>query len=140
MLPNPSTMVPHRAPESAYARLLLYGIRRLAAGGLADAHAAHAFVAGFGIGFRRPLVMLRAFMAEATRVSTVKLVVAPCCCGRMTNDEQVLIEAVTVAIDDPARTHARLSALLHVRSCLGVVTSAQAVASSFADQGMPLGA
>lgn len=138
MLHNPPTMVPHLVPESAYARLLLYGIRRLAAGGLADAHAAHAFVAGFGIGFRRPLIMLRAFMAEAARVSTAKLVVAPCCCGRMTDDEQALIEAVAISGDDPARAHANLAALLHVRSCLGLVTSAQAVAASFADQGMPL--
>lgn len=138
MLDDPKTLLPHAAPASPYARLLLYGIRRMAAGGIADAHAAHAFLTGFGLGFRRPLMLLRAFMAEAARVSSTTLAVAPCCCARMTAAERTLLDAIAGAPDDPARAHTTLSELLRVRTCLGLVTSAQAVAAGFADNGMPL--
>ena len=131
-------LLPHVAPDSAYARLLLYGIRRMAAGGLDDAHAAHAFLTGFGLGFRRPLILLRAFMAEAARVSTVAITVAPCCCGRMTEAEGTLLATVAIAPAEPRTAHDMLTGLLHVRDCLGLVTSAQAVAACFADLGMPL--
>jgi hypothetical protein len=133
-----AALLPHRLPESPYARLLLFGIRRMAGGGLNDAHATHAFLTGFGLSFRRPVILLRAFMAEAARVASIRLLVAPCCCPRMTNAEHNLIGAITIAIDDPQGAHDRLAALLHVRDCLGLVTSAQAVASGFADNGMPL--
>lgn len=136
--PRPDAVLPHAAPACPYARLLLFGIRRMAAGGLADAHAAHAFLAGFGLGFRRPLTLLRALMAEAARVSATRLVVAPCCCPRMTGDEAALLAAVAAARGDPAGAHRQLADVLRVRDCLGLVTSAQAVAGSFADLGMPL--
>lgn len=134
-----SAIVPHAAPDCPYARLLLYGIRRMAAGGLEDAHAAHAFFTGFGLGYRRPLVLLRAMMAELSRVSTVRITVAPCCCPRMTAHEAALVDAVARATVQPDAAHKHLAALLHVRTCLGLVTSAQAVAASFRDMGMPLG-
>lgn len=131
-------MLPYAAPTCPYAQLLLFGIRRMAAGGLADAHAAHALFAGFGLGFRRPLVLLRAMMAEAARVSAKRLLVAPCCCPRITEDERVLLDAVASAVAEPGATHRALARMLHVHDCLGLVTSAQAVAASFADGGMPL--
>ncbi|WP_404712793.1 DUF6628 family protein [Sphingomonas sp. MMS24-J13] len=133
-----ATLLPHPAPISPYARLLLYGIRRMAAGGIDDAHAAHAFFTGFGLGYRRPLILTRAFMAEVSRVSAIRLVVAPCCCPRTSEAENVLLNAVAGAVAHPQETHDALARLLHVRECLGLVTSAQAVAASFADQGMPL--
>ncbi len=131
-------LLPHATPISPYARLLLFGIRRMAAGGIEDAHAAHAFFTGFGLGYRRPLVLTRAFMAEVSRISAIRLVVAPCCCPRMSKAEFVLLDAVAGATARPQETHDALASLLHVRDCLGLVTSAQAVAASFADQGMPL--
>ena len=131
-------LLPYSAPQSPYARLLLFALRRMAAGGIGDAHAAHAFFTGFGLGYRRPLVLTRAFMAEVSRVSAIRLVVAPCCCPRMSEAEQVLLAAVGRANATPQRAHDALSALLKVRDCVGLVTSAQAVATSFADQGMPL--
>ena len=133
-----TVMLPHNLPECPYSRLLLFGMRRMAAAGLNDAHATHAFLVGFGLSFRRPVVLLRAFMAEVARVASTKLTVAPCCCPRMTDAERDLIGAIAIAIDDPNTAHARLAALLHVRDCLGLVTSAQAVATGFADNGMPL--
>ena len=131
-------LLPYPTPSSPYSRLLLFGMRRMAAGGIEDAHAAHAFFTGFGLGYRRPLVLTRALMAEVSRISAIRLVVAPCCCPRMSEAEHVLLGAVAGATADPQGSHDALSRLLHVRDCLGLVTSAQAVATSFADHGMPL--
>ena len=130
--------VPLAVPQRAGARLLLFAIRRMAAGGLNDAIAAHALMTGFGVGFRRPLVLLRAFVAEAARVSTARLAIAPHCCMRMTVAEGALLAAVADATSDPNMTHDALCRLLHVRNCLGLVTSAQAVGAAFADLGLPL--
>lgn len=135
--PNPA-MLPHIAPECPYTRLLLFGVRRIAAGGLNDAYAVNALLGGFGINFRRPLVLLRALMAEISRVSTRKLLVAPCCCGRMTDDEAQLLAAIAGANTAPHGAALMLADLLKIRSSLGVLTSAQAVEVCFADLGMPL--
>jgi hypothetical protein len=131
-------LLPHAVPASPYRRLLLFGIRRMAAGGINDAHAAHAMFTGFGLRYRRPLVLLRALMAELSRVSTQKLTVAPCCCPRMTEDEALMLEIVANAPADPDGGHKALARLLHVRTCLGVLGSAQAVSAAFTDCGMPL--
>jgi len=133
-----AAMLPYAVPDCPYSRLLLFGVRRMAAAGLNDAHATHAFLTGFGLFYRRPVILLRAFMAEASRVASTQLMVAPCCCPRMTAAEQGLVGAIVTAIDDPGTAHAGLCGLLNVRDCLGLVTSAQAVAASFADNGMPL--
>ena len=135
-----SVALDHAVPACPYRRLALFGVRRMAAGGLGDAHAAHAFFTGFGIGFRRPLTLLRAFMAEIARSSSVTLAVAPCCCARMTAAEHELIEALALATDDPGAAHVRLAALLQLPNCPGVAESACAVATSFADLGMPFAA
>ena len=131
-------LLPHAAPASPYRRLLLFSIRRMAAAGIGDAHAAHAIFTGFGLGYRRPLVLLRALMAELSRVSTARLTVAPCCCPRMTRDEAMLLDLITEAPTRPEQVHSALSGLLHVRSCLGALSSAEAVAAAFTDLGMPL--
>jgi len=133
-----AAMLPYAVPECPYSRLLLFAVRRMAAGGLNDAHATHAFFTGFGLSYRRPVVLLRAFMAESARIASARLVVAPCCCPRMTSAEYSLLGAILVATKEPATAHIWLSSLLNVRDCLGLVTSAQAVAASFADNGMPL--
>ncbi len=132
------THLTHPAPDCPYAQLLLFAMRRMAAGGLHDAFAAHAMLAGFGLRFRRPLLLLRAFMAEAARVSAVTIPVAPCCCRRMTPAEATMVEAIVASVEAPLSAHEALRRLLGVRDCLGLVTSAQAVASAFADAGMPL--
>ena len=130
--------LPHAAPASPYRRLLLFAIRRMAAGGIADAHAAHAIFTGFGLGYRRPLVLLRALMAELSRVSSAQLKVAPCCCPRMTSDEAMLVDLIAEAPSRPSEVHQALRDLLHVTACLGALSSAEAVAIAFADLGMPL--
>jgi hypothetical protein len=131
-------MLPHAAPGCPFTKLLLFAMRRMAAGGIDDAFAANALIAGFGINFRRPLVLLRALMAEVSRASSRKLLVAPCCCPRMTDDEARLIAIVAGANALPTGAAVMLGDLLGVRAGLGVLTSAQAVSSAFADLGMPL--
>ncbi|HWI87249.1 MAG TPA: DUF6628 family protein [Sphingomonas sp.] len=133
-----SELLPNAAPLSPYRRLLLYALRRMAAGGITDAHAAHAIFTGFGLGYRRPLILLRTLMAEISRVSAIRLTVAPCCCPRMTHDETLLLDAIAGAGLHAATVHEALRGLLRVRTCLGVLASAQAVAAAFSDAGMPL--
>lgn len=135
-------LLPYSRPRSAQGRLLLYAVRRIAAGGLDDAQAASALLMHFGLGFRRPLILLRALMAEMSRVSRRTLSLAPCCCPRLTRDEAILLAVVESALDDTRGAHARLGAMLGqgvgALGCLGALTSAQALASAFADLGWPL--
>lgn len=133
-----AVLLPHAAPASPYRRLLLFALRRMAAGGIGDAHAAHAMLTGFGLGYRRPLVLLRALMSELSRVSTQTLRVAPCCCPRMTPDEALLLDLIGSAQSRPDLAHRAFTTMLHVKTCLGVLSSAQAVAAAFGDLGMPL--
>src|SRR5690349_16919429 len=136
MADNPSdiaNILPSRAPTDSNQRLLLFAIRRLAASGLNDAHAANAFIGAFGLGFRRPLILLRALMAEMSRVSNRKVIVAPCCCPRMTEGEAVLLGAVTFAVVDPHQAHRALTRVLGVQNCLGALSSAQALGQAFED-------
>jgi hypothetical protein len=133
-----TALLPHAAPANPCRRLLLFAIRRMAADGIADAHAAHAILTGFGIGYRRPLVLMRALMVELSRVSSVRLTVALCYCPRMTCDEAKLVALIAGSLTEPESVHRALNRLLHVRTCLGVLVSAQAVAAAFSDLGMPL--
>lgn len=137
--PAHDMMLPHLVPGSADQRLMLFAIRRIAVGGLDDAHAAHAYITAFGRSFRRPLLLTRALMAEVSRVSGIRILVAPCCCPRATGHESLLIDVVSTATRDPRGAHDRLAAMLGVRHCLGAITSAQAVAQAFADLGHPIG-
>lgn len=75
-------------------RLSLLAIRRMGAHGLADALVAQSFVMAFGQGFRRPLVLARAFMAELAATATTTIAITPCCCARMTWAEAALITAI----------------------------------------------
>ncbi|RJF94151.1 hypothetical protein D3876_01280 [Sphingomonas cavernae] len=110
----------------------------MAVAGLDDAHAAHAVFAHFGMSYRRPLVLIRAMMAEIARASQQIVKVAPCCCLRMTPDEATLLKTVEQAADQPRRAHTLLGDLMGTADCLGVLTTAQAVGQAFADLGKPL--
>jgi hypothetical protein len=56
----------------------------------------------------------------------------------MTVDEAILLDVIADAPLHRQTAHETLSSLLHVRYCLGVLSSAEAVAAAFADLGMPL--
>jgi DNA-directed RNA polymerase subunit N (RpoN/RPB10) len=134
-----SILLPCPAPLLPELQLLLYAIRRLGTHGLNDAHAAHAMLGMFGQSYRRPLILLRAFLAETARASKVKINIAAYCCRRMTGGESLLIDTVTMAISDPHAAHRSLTKCLGTTDCIGALTSAQALNQAFADLGRPLG-
>lgn len=119
-------------------RLLLFGIRQMGAHGLNDAAAANAFVTAFGKDFRRPLILLRALMAEISALASGPIQIAPWCCPRMTGAEAALLDALASAGRDPARARLILADLLGNRRADSVATTAAAVAGAFADAGLPL--
>lgn len=126
-------------PECPNARLALFAMRRMGAQGLSDARAAHALFATFNGAFRRPLLMLRALMADLAAASAHPISIAPCCCARMTHAEAALLSIVARAESAPAAAHLLLSDLLGVDRADGVLASAAAVSAAFADQGRPIG-
>jgi hypothetical protein len=134
-----SILLPRAAPVLPDQRLLLYAIRRIGAHGLNDAHAVNAMLGTFGQSYRRPLILLRAFLAETARVSKLKVTIATCCCGRMTRDEIMLIDTLILALSDPHAAHQLLSTCLGTVDCVGALTSAQALNQAFGDLGRPLG-
>ncbi|WP_343521328.1 DUF6628 family protein [Sphingomonas sp.] len=130
--------LPRIQPEDPGARLLLFGIRQLGANGLSDAAAAHAFVTGFGKSFRRPLLLLRALMAEMSAASSGPIQIAPWCCARMTGAEGALLDVIACAPFDPERARLLLADLLGARRVDGVLATAHALSNAFADAGLPL--
>ena len=125
-------------PNTCGSRLFLFAMRRMAAEGVNDAHAANALLGSFGKSYRRPLVLMRAMMLEISRVSNRKILIAPCCCIRMTTDEARLTRALSTGHCEPQKTYDDLSVLLASPAVLGALTCTQAVAQSFADLGCPI--
>lgn len=131
-------LLPHGAPDRSGTRLLLLTVRRMGVGGLNDAHAASMLIGSFGLSFRRPLILVRALMAEVARASQRTIMIAPSCCCRMTDAESILLDAVAASLDTPGSAHRAFCRLLGVDTAIGVLSSAQAVAQAFADLGRPL--
>jgi hypothetical protein len=130
--------LPRFQPEAPGARLLLFGIRQIGAGGLSDAATAHAFVTAFGKGFRRPLLLLRTLMAEMSVAASGPIQIAPWCCLRMTPNEGALLDLLAASMSDPGRARVLLADLLGARQVDGILATAAALAGSFADLGLPL--
>jgi hypothetical protein len=133
-------ILPHDAPGDDGTRLFLHSVRRMGMGGLNDAQAANELIGAFGLSFRRPLILMRALMAELARVSARQIVIAPACCMRMTAAEAILLHSVVAANANPHHAHALLCGMCGVNGCLGLLSSAQAVAAAFADLGRPIDA
>lgn len=132
--------LPHALPACANARLALFAMRRMGAHGLADARAAHALFSGFGQAFRRPLVLLRALMADLAGSASGTIAIAPCCCARMTSAEAALVTILARVERAPEAARLLMADLLGVRRVDAVLASAAAVAMAFADDGRPIGA
>ncbi|MFD1103761.1 DUF6628 family protein [Sphingobium olei] len=130
--------LPRPMPGGYGNRLFLFVMRRMASSGVNDAHAANAMLGAFGRSYRRPLILMRAMMLELARVSSRKILVAPCCCARMTADEGLLMQAAGIALRDPNSAYEQVSALLGNDHALGALTCLQAVAQAHADLGRPL--
>lgn len=131
-------LLPHNAPDESGARLLLQAVRRMGVGGLNDARAASQMIGAFGLSFRRPLVLLRALMAEMARASRQSIMIAPSCCCRMTIAESILLRAVAISNSDPRLAHDRFCNLCGIDQAIGILSSAQAVSQAFADLGRPI--
>jgi len=131
-------LLPHNAPATSGARLFLHGVRRIGVGGLGDAQAASMMIGAFGLSFRRPLVLLRALMAELARASHQSIMIAPSCCCRMTIAESMLLRAVAMSADKPRLAHEILCNLCGLDAAIGVLSSAQALSQAFADLGRPI--
>ena len=130
--------LPRPMPTGYGNRLFLFVMRRMASAGVNDAHAANAMLGAFGRSYRRPLVLMRAMMLELARASSRKILVAPCCCARLTADEGMLMQATGEALRDPNAAYEQLSDLLGNDHALGALTCMQAVAQAHADLGRPL--
>ena len=130
--------LPALQPDDAGARLLLFGIRQMGANGLHDACAAHAFVTAFGKGFQRPLVLLRALMAEMSAAAAGPIQIAPWCCSRMTRAEATLLQVIGRAHDNPVAAEMLLADLLGIRDARSVAATARALSAAFADLALPL--
>lgn len=133
-----AAILSHPLPEAHASRLALLAIRRMGAHGLGDAVAAHAVFSTFRQDFRRPLLLLRALMADLAGAAQGPITIAPCCCPRMTGAEAALLAVLAKVERTPDAAHLLLGDLLGVRHADGVLASASAVAAAFADAGWPI--
>ncbi len=131
-------LIPHPAPTERVARTLLVAIRRLAIGGLGDAHATNILIGDFGMAYRRPLLFLRILLAEISRVAERQITIAPCCCTRMTEGEAMFLMIINSARDQPASARATLARMTGSLDCLPAISVAQALADALEDIGYPL--
>lgn len=135
-----ATHLPHALPECVNARIALFAMRRMGANGLADARASHALFTAFGQGFRRPLVLMRSFMADLAGAASGTIAIAPCCCARITSAEAALLTILARVETTPDTARLLMADLLGVRRVDGVLASAAALAAAFADDGRPISA
>lgn len=121
-------LLPLPLPEGHVERIVLVCIRRMAAHGIRDAQAALIAIDTFGVNFRRPLVLMRAYIVELAQISQRSIKIAPCCAMRMTRDEGLIIGALTLAGSDLAAANQTLTSLLGDR-CVSEPLSAAALLS-----------
>ena len=137
-LATATSLLPHALPACENARIALFAMRRMGAYGLADARASHTMFTAFGQSFRRPLVLLRALMADLAGTSSGTIAIAPCCCARMTPAEAAMLSILARVETAPETARYLMADLLGVRRVDGVLASAAAVAAAFADEGRPV--
>jgi len=131
-------LLPLPLPEEAADRVVLVMLRRMGGHGLHDASAALIAFNRFGMQFRRPLVLLRAFLAEIATVSGRQIQLAPCCAMRMTEDEGLLIEALAMTRRNSARSARNLRRLTGIETVGRPLSTAFALGAALEDLGMPL--
>jgi len=82
-------------PRDPRERLLMLAVRRTATLGLRDAAAALMMLQLYGANFRRPLVLLRAFVLELSLAAQGPIRFARCCSPSMTVDESEILKVLT---------------------------------------------
>lgn len=95
-------LLPLPLPDGRIERSVLFAVRRMATHGVRDVSAAWLMLDLFSTGFRRPLVLLRAFMLELSHAATASIRMAPCCAPRMTEHEGLILLALFHASRDMA--------------------------------------
>ena len=131
-------LIPHHVPSETVARTILVAIRRLAIGGLDDAHATNILMGDFGMDYRRPLMFLRILLNEVSQISTHQIQIAPCCCARMTDGEALFLSIIDNARNHPDRARKALARLAGTLNCLAALSVAQALGDALDDIGHPL--
>ena len=130
--------LPHPMATCPDARLALFVMRRIGAHGLQDACAVQAMVNGFGVGFRRPLMLARALMIDLTATATGAIAIDPCCCARIMSAQHSLLAVLASAGTRPELPLLLLQDLLGSRRVDGTLASAAALEAAFADAGRPI--
>lgn len=135
---RPTCRLPLPLPDNGELRIVLRITRRMAAHGLHDAQAALMALEAYGTGFRRPLVLLRAFVAELAHCSGRRITMAPACALRMTPDEARIVGILATSGHNPGNAREHLQALTDRHEVCHPLSAAQAIASALADLGKPL--
>ena len=109
--PGGACLLPLPLPGDRIERSVLFAVRRMAAHGVRDVSAAWLILDLCSTGFRRPLVLLRAFMLELAHAATGPIRVAPCCTPRMTEHEGLIMLTLFSAKSDMASAEDALTRL-----------------------------
>ena len=109
--PGGACLLPLPLPDDRIERSVLFAVRRMAAHGVRDVSAAWLILDLFSTNFRRPLVLLRAFMLELSHAATAQIRLAPCCATRMTEHEGLIMRALFTASRDLASAEDALARL-----------------------------
>lgn len=136
--PSTEQLLPLPAPDDRMQRLVLFAVRRMAAHGVRDAYAANLLFSNFGIHFRRPLVLLRAFMIELSQTSKRTITIAPCCALRMTADEGRIVSVLATAGTDRFTAAMQLRELAADNAISSPLSVAGAFNNALTDLGHPL--
>lgn len=110
-MPGGTCLLPLPLPDGRIERSVLFAVRRMAAHGVRDVSAAWLILDLFSTGFRRPLVLLRAFMLELAHAATGPIRIAPCCAPRMTEHEGLIMLVLFGAAKDLAGAEDALAEL-----------------------------
>ncbi len=87
---------------------MLFAFRRMAQHGLRDAVAAERMLERYGMHYRAPLVLLRAFVLELAQSAARTIAIGHCCMPRMTADEAAMLGV----LDAPQAAHGTLTSLM----------------------------
>lgn len=134
MSPAAANLLPHALPENPDARILLFAMRRMAIQGLRDACAAQAFFLHFGLGYRRPLVLLRALLVEIAHEARGSITIAPCCAPRMTADEKAILGLLA----SPETGRAALASTLGRADAIRTLDLGRALTEALVASGRPV--
>jgi len=106
--------------------------------GLHDASTALLMMQSFGLHFRKPLVLLRAFVLEMAQTASGSIQIAPCCAARMTAQERGLLCAIIGADRDPALASHHLQQLCRSTATNSLLVTTQVLSRALAETGRPL--